>query len=143
MIPLIEKFNTSTLPKSEWTHHAHLTVALWYLYTYEFDDAVCRLKSRIILLNHFHGTENTGRSGYHETLTVFWSKVISIYIELNPSAQLEELTDTFLNSSLADKELPFRFYSKREIMTSAYRAVYHEPTIEKLDEGVIRNILSI
>ena len=65
--PLIEKFNNVTLPKSEWTHHAHLTVALWYLHTYEFDEAVWRLKSGIILLNNFHGTENTNVSGYHET----------------------------------------------------------------------------
>ncbi len=141
LLSLVEKFTQAILPKSEWTHDAHLTVALHYLHTYEFDDAVCRLKSGIILLNHFHGTENTDRSGYHETLTIFWSKVISIYMELNQSYLLEELIDKFLASPLANKELPFKFYSKREILTSPYRAVYHEPTLQKLDLQVIEAML--
>jgi len=144
MLPLpIEKFNNGTLPKSEWTHHAHLTVALWYLHTYEFDVAVCRLRSGIILLNSVHGTENTDRSGYHDTLTIFWAKVISIYIELNPSSNLQELTENFLNSELASRELPFRFYSKGEILSAAYRALYHEPALEKLDRSAIESFLNL
>jgi len=50
LLPVVEKFNNVTLPKSEWTHHAHLTVALWYVDNYEFDDAVCRLKFGIIFI---------------------------------------------------------------------------------------------
>ncbi|WP_018342283.1 hypothetical protein [Cytophaga aurantiaca] len=134
----IEKFNNQTLPKSEWTHHAHLTVALWYADNYEFNDAICRLKSGVILLNKFHGTENTDRSGYHETLTIFWTKVISIYIELNPLNSLNELHENLLKSKVADKELPFHFYLKEEILSSAYRAVYHEPTLQKLDAETIK-----
>lgn len=136
--PLVEKFNQATLPKSEWTHEAHLSVALWYVDNYEFDDAICRLKSGIILLNKFHGTDNTDRSGYHETLTIFWAKVISIYIELNPLNSLKELQENLLKSTVADKQLPFHFYLREEILSSAYRAVYHEPTLQKLDEETIK-----
>ena len=140
--PLIEKFNNGALPKSEWTHHANLTVALWYVDNYEFNDAICRLKSGIILLNNLHGTENTDRSGYHETLTIFWAKEISIYIELNPSSNLHELTEKFLNSELANKELPFHFYLKEEILSPDYRAVFNEPTLQKLDADTIQVTLN-
>lgn len=109
MLSLIEKFNQHILPKEEWTHEAHLRVALWYIHTYELDDAVCRLKAGIILLNHFHGTENTNRSGYHETLTIFWANVIWMYGKLNVSKNKQEITEGFLNSTLAGKELPFKF----------------------------------
>jgi hypothetical protein len=129
---LIEKFDQRTLPKSEWTHEAHLTVALWYIHTYEFDDAVCRLKLGIILLNNFHGTENTKDSGYHETLTIFWAQVISIYLRLNTSKDIEGLTANFLKSALASRSLPFKFYGKRELLSSNFRAIYKEPTLEKL-----------
>lgn len=139
--PFIEKFNTATLPKSEWTHHAHLTVALWYVDNYEFDDAICRLKSGIILLNKFHGTENTDRSGYHETLTIFWVKVLSIYIELHPVNSLKEIHENLLKSSVADKEFSFHFYLKKEIISPAYRAIYHEPTLEKLNSETILRLL--
>jgi len=94
-------------------------------------------------LNKFHGTENTNVSGYHETLTIFWAKVISIYIELNPSDNLEVLTEIFLNSALANKELAFRFYSKREILSSAYRTVYHEETLQKLEVESVRYLLGL
>jgi len=140
--PLIEKFNKTTLPKSEWTHHAHLTVALWYVDNYEFYDAICRLRSGIVLLNKFHGTDNTDRSGYHETLTIFWAKVISIYIELNPLNSLKELHENLLRSTVANRELPFEFYLKEEILSPAYRAVYHEPTLQKLDVDTIHVTLN-
>ena len=94
-------------------------------------------------MNKFHGTENTDRSGYHETLTIFWAKVISIYIELNPLIGLKELHEKLLKSTVADKELPFHFYLKREVLSSAYRAVYHEPTLEKLNSEALREILNI
>lgn len=28
---IVRAFEDCTLPRSEWTHHAHLTIALWYL----------------------------------------------------------------------------------------------------------------
>lgn len=43
ILSIVERFNSTTLPKSEWTHEAHCIVALWYLSTYEYYDAVCRI----------------------------------------------------------------------------------------------------
>ena len=136
---IVDQFVQSSLPKNEWTQQAHLTVAIWHLKNYSFDDAVCRLRSGIILLNKFHGTENNYKSGYHETLTIFWCKVISCYIEINPGKNIEELISGFLSSKLAARELPFNFYVKEEVLSSAFRAVYHEPTLQKLDMLAIKN----
>ncbi|MBC7487146.1 MAG: hypothetical protein H7282_10390 [Cytophagaceae bacterium] len=131
---LIEKFNLTSLEKSAWTHDAHLIVALWHIKNLEFADAICQLRSKIILLNHFHGTSNTKETGYHETLTVFWAKTIAAYIKKHPTFSFEETVDSFLNSSFAIRELPFEFYKREEILSSDYRAVYHESTLKKLKE---------
>ncbi|MDF2456863.1 MAG: hypothetical protein K0R51_2856 [Cytophagaceae bacterium] len=127
---LIEQFNSNTLPKSEWTHSAHLIVGLWHITTCDFSDAVCQLRSKIISLNKFHGTVNDGQSGYHETLTVFWLKVMHEHIKHNPSYSFGESVTTFLNSPLASREYPFEFYKKEDLLSSDYRAVYHEPTFK-------------
>jgi hypothetical protein len=126
-INIIERFNQTSLPKAEWTHDAHLLVGIWYLKKFSFEDAVCRLREKIILLNVFHGTENHQGSGYHETLTLFWLKVIQIYIDLHTEKGIETLSNDFLGSSLSDRGLPFIFYPKDKVLSPSYRAVYHEP----------------
>ena len=127
---IVELFNQSKLPKPEWTHEAHLLVGIWYLKTYNFEDAICRLREKIILLNLFHGTVNHQSSGYHETLTLFWLKIIQIYININAENGIEELSANFLSSRLSDRELPFLFYDKDELLSPSCRAVYKEAQVE-------------
>lgn len=129
---LIQQFNLSTLSKAEWTHEAHLLVALWHIKHYGLADAICQLRSKIILLNHFHGTANNKQSGYNETLTVFWSQVIDKYLKEN-SGSFEELVNRFLVSASASKTFPFEFYKKEELLSPDYRAVYHKATIKPID----------
>lgn len=139
---LAEQFNQQALLKTEWTHHAHLLMGIWHVHQYDFNDAACRIKSGIILLNNAHHTENTGSSGYHETLTIFWMHVISTYAVLHKKFSLGELANGFLSSPLAERTLPFEFYTKEKIMSSLYRASYIEPDIQPVNEETIRHQLS-
>lgn len=140
-LSIVELFNLSKLPKAEWTHEAHLLVGVWYLKTYNFEDAICRLREKIILLNLFHGTENHQSSGYHETLTLFWLKVIQIYINMNTEKGIEELSANFLSSRLSDRKLPFLFYDKDELLSPSCRAVYKEAQVE-LNVFTIQRLLN-
>jgi hypothetical protein len=36
---LVREFETCTLPRPQWTHNAHLTVALWYLLNHSGQEA--------------------------------------------------------------------------------------------------------
>jgi hypothetical protein len=140
---LVEKFNRQTLVKEEWTHDLHLLVGIWYVKNFDFFDAVCRLKSGIILLNNSHKNENTGNSGYHETLTVFWASVIFYYIELKEeNSDIEEIVNGFLQSPLADKNLPFEFYTRENLLSGEYRALYREGDKKLLNRQVIQLFLS-
>lgn len=134
---LAHKFKERSLPKAEWTHEAHLTVAIWHIYNDDFFEALCKLKSGIILLNASHQTENTSKSGYHETLTIFWSKVIFLFIKANTNLTIENLVSKFLNSEFADKTLPYKFYQKDDLFSALARSIYTEPTLKKLDESAI------
>jgi hypothetical protein len=69
---LLRAFEACTLPRSQWNHAAHLTVALWYLVRYSPSEAIQRIRSGIQRYNAAAGIVTTNNSGYHETLTLFW-----------------------------------------------------------------------
>ena len=77
---LIHAFQECSLPLSQWTHEAHLTVALWYLFYDSEQEAINAIRNGIKLYNSVQGIETTENSGYHETLTLFWVRTIRRYL---------------------------------------------------------------
>ena len=77
VLELAKAFEERTLPKSEWTHAAHLTVGMYYCFHNPLGVAKNLMSDGIYWLNDAHGTPNTETSGYHETLTVFWLKTVA------------------------------------------------------------------
>lgn len=138
---LLAEFKTQMLSKVAWTHEAHLCVALWYVKQYSLEDAICRLRAGIILLNEAHGTENTENSGYHETLTVFWAKIMALYIELHPQFSAEELPQHFLKSRLARRDFPFEYYVREKLLSSHHRSVYVKEELKALNHKSIQQYL--
>jgi hypothetical protein len=77
----LDAFERGKLPKAIWTHAAHLAVATWYLVTFPEGKAIDRVRTGIRHYNECVGTANTEDSGYHETLTIFWLKMIGRFLE--------------------------------------------------------------
>lgn len=65
-----------TLPVAAWSHAAHVAVAACYAVRHG-SAALDRTRAGIVRYNVAVGTANTGTSGYHETLTRFWSEVVA------------------------------------------------------------------
>ena len=138
---LVSRFRARTLAKEEWTHEAHLTVGLWFVYHHDFFDALCQIKSGIITLNASFGGINDGNSGYHETLTVFWAKIMAEYVRLN-ELPFDETVNNFLSTPLTEKSLPFEFYERETLLSPPFRAVFHQPTHKTIDPEVISAMLN-
>ena len=51
VVRLVERFEDGTLPKGEWTHEAHLTVALWYASRLPFEAALVAVRDGIQRIN--------------------------------------------------------------------------------------------
>jgi hypothetical protein len=130
---LLNQFESGMLPKSEWTHEAHLRVGLAIIGQSTFDEALCRLRAGIISLNNFHQTPNTATSGYHETMTQFWARVIFLYLAQRKADSVESVVPEYLGSGLASKYLPFHFYQKEEVLGISHRARFISPTKMPLD----------
>jgi hypothetical protein len=129
---LIEGFKSRTLPPALWTHEAHLITGLWFNYTYSELEAVCFLRSGIISYNISSGGENTPEKGYHETLTLFWCRILNTFVKKNGSLKFVDLCDRFLKSESSSKELPLQYYSREVLFSLQARATWVSPNLQEL-----------
>lgn len=128
---LVAAFCDCTLPKSEWTHEAHLRVGLWHVLQMGEVAAMEALRARIRAYNESVGGKNTDREGYHETITQFYVKVIGEFLRgataARPAAELaEELIRDY-----GDRDLPLRYYSKARLQSTEARLAYLEPDLAR------------
>src|SRR5262245_27638723 len=128
---LVRAFEACTLPGSEWTHHAHLTVALWYLTRFPEAEATERIRRGIQRYNHSRGLF----TAYHETITRFFIRAILDYLErASEGHSLVARVNGLLNSPLGDKAFPLGYYSRERLMSAEARAGWVEPDLKPLEE---------
>ena len=131
---LARNFESCLLPRAHWTHHAHLTVALWYCLRHPWPDAVRKVRAGIMRYNEASGIITTRESGYHETMTLFWLRMVRHYLETASRecslvALANGLIERYGNSSL-----PFDYYTRERLMSAEARAGWIEPDLKSLDE---------
>lgn len=76
----VKDWEAGQLPKAAWTHEAHVAMGACYVVRYG-PSAVDELRRGIKRHNAAVGTLDTATSGYHETLTCFWTGVVSRLVE--------------------------------------------------------------
>ncbi len=129
---LVQAFEDCQLPRSQWTHSAHLAVALWFLLHYSEAEAIARIKSGIKRYNQAVGIENSATSGYHETLTLFWIAKIRDFLSANSSTQLTIDLWQELMQQCDDPKLPLQYYSRDNLMSELARLTWVEPDLQPL-----------
>ena len=130
---LAHEFADCTLPRERWTHQAHLTVALWYLARHTRAEATRLIREGIKRYNRACGVRTTPTSGYHETLTLFWIRIVGGYLEraAGDSRSLVHLVNGLLSDH--DTSLPLNYYSRERLMSGEARARWVEPDLKALD----------
>lgn len=133
MFELLRRFEDCTLPREEWTHAAHLTVALWHLLQFDWPEAVARVRHGIKRYNAAHGIRATPTGGYHETLTLFWLRAVRAFLEAerNEARALVHLANEL--AVTADKSLPLKHYTRERLFSPEARAGWVEPDLKPLD----------
>jgi hypothetical protein len=131
---LIRQFENCELPKEKWTHEAHFVMALWYCSHQPLPLAIQSIKEGIKRYNTGVGGANTDDSGYHETITVFYTRLIIDYIlKNNPCHPFENRLPGFLQQSFLSKDFPLRYYTKELLMSKNARKNWIPPDIQPLD----------
>jgi hypothetical protein len=128
---VIEAFEGRTLPRAQWTHAAHLTVAFWYLVCYPLPEATVRIKAGILRYNESQGVRQTKEGGYHETITLFWIRVVRHFLT---TATLEVHLVALLNEliSRCGASLPLEYYSRAHLFSWEARLQWAEPDLKPL-----------
>jgi len=130
--PVVDQFLSRTLPKSLWTHEAHLRVGLWHGLSCDGLEAMKLLRDRIRAYNESVGTANTETSGYHETITRFYVRVIEHFLlTADRNAPFAELA-TQLLTVYGQRELPLQYYSRELLFSTQARLHWVEPDLKPL-----------
>ena len=116
---LLARFEQQQISPEEWTHEAHVRVALAYVQA-DPHGALERLRTGIQRLNAVHGVPQAPDRGYHETLTRVWLELVRL-----AWARWQQWDPLW--ERLQDKFLPLRFYSKQRLMSPEARAGWVEP----------------
>jgi hypothetical protein len=129
---VVAGFMDSTLPHAEWTHRAHLTVALWYATHHEAAEALDRVRDGILRLNAAHGVPTTPTRGYHETITRFYVHVVGRFVEHEGrEGDWAERVNRLL-TRYGHRDLPLRYYSEARLKSAEARAGWVEPDLRAL-----------
>lgn len=130
---LIREFEACTLARERWTHEAHLTVGLWYLAHHEQAEATMLIREGIKRYNQACGIPQTETGGYHETITIFYVRIIGRYLkEARRECSLSELADGLLRAC-GDRALPFEYYSRERLLSWTARTGWVEPDLRSIE----------
>lgn len=122
----------ASLPRSAWTHEAHLAACAWLMIERPDIHPESDLPQIIRAYNCAVGTANTDSAGYHETLTQLY--IVSVRDFLNRCAQqgLLAQVNALLASDIAARDWPLRFYSRELLFSVAARRGWIEPDLRRI-----------
>jgi hypothetical protein len=124
---MIDRFESATIPLSDFKHGAHLMVAVSYLLELSFEDALSRMRAGLKTI-----LARNGIDGYNETITIFWMKYARSFL-LTATAGLTsaELTNSLL-SECSGPWLINEFYSSELLTSEKARQFFVEPDLRPL-----------
>jgi hypothetical protein len=107
----VHRWLTGELPKPEWTHAAHVAVTGFYAFRSTPELVFADMKRGILNYAVHAGIVNGPDSGYHETLTRFWSNVITQAVGDDGAKSRLDTATRAVQRFGEDRDLPALYYS--------------------------------
>jgi hypothetical protein len=107
----VDAWHAGGVTRAEWTHGAHVAVCAWYAFDRDADATFAIVKAGILEFARACGIVHTPTSGYHETLTRFWTLVIAAHVSDSGAASRWDAVRAALDRFGEDRDLPRRCYS--------------------------------
>ncbi|HKR24654.1 MAG TPA: hypothetical protein VJS15_05310 [Allosphingosinicella sp.] len=128
-----EGFLARTLPKSEWTHEAHISTTCWLLLERAADILPERdLPGLIRRYNESVGGVNSDSEGYHETITQVFIRTLRLSLAGGEGRPLSARVNAVLSAPEGRRDWPLRFYSRALLFSKAARLGWVEPDLGAL-----------
>jgi len=128
-----EEFCACRLPKTEWTHEAHLATTLWVIVERPDIDPERDLGDMIRRFNVSVGGVNDETQGYHETITqCFIAGIRQYLVREGEGGSLADLVNGLLLSEEGRREWPLNFYSRGLLFSVEARLGIPDPDLKPL-----------
>jgi len=122
-----------TLPRTEWTHEAHLAATTYLLLKRPEIDLEADLPGFIRAYNETVGGVNTDTEGYHETITRLFVHGVRLFLdEADLTEPLHDLVNELLLSPMGRRDWPLRFYSPARLFSLEARRNFVPPDLAVL-----------
>jgi len=133
IVRLGEGLLARTVPRSDWTHEAHLAATTYLLLRRPDKNLDAELPSIIRSYNESVGGVNDDTQGYHDTITrVFLHGVRLFLSEADPRTPLHDLVNELLLSPMGKRDWPLRFYSPDRLFSVEARRAFVTPDLRAL-----------
>ena len=130
------QFENGTLPFALWTHRMHVRVAYIYAKQFPYPEALARLRVGIQAYNRINKVFESPKTGYNETTTVAFLRLISsamaAYGSIYPTTDSESFCDA--HPHLLEKTILRAFYSPEQRRLPEAKSSYVEPDLCSLPE---------
>jgi len=123
---LVRAFEECEIHPAEFKHYQHLAVALWYVAHLPFDAASEKMRSGIQRLANAYG-----KSGYHETITVFWLAMCRAFWANATDKSIAAAANRLIGEC-EDKNLIYEYYSREQIDSVEAKTGWVEPDLQPL-----------
>ena len=124
----VRRFESCSLPYANWTHRAHLAVAVYYSRQMHYPQALDRIRNSIGLYNKTCGDP----SGYNETITIVFMRKIYSELEQQNHCQLTHEEVARL-SELCSVDWLYRYYSPDLIWSTKAKQQWLPPDRAEFD----------
>lgn len=122
-----------TLPRSEWTHEAHLAATTYMLLKRPDIDIDKALPDIIRGYNESVGGVNSDTEGYHETITRMFLMGVRLFLaEEDLSRPLYDIVNELLLSPMGRRDWPLRYYSPQRLFSVEARKSFIAPDLAAL-----------
>ena len=128
---LLAAFEAGTYPFEQWNHRAHVRVGFVYLSQCPLEEAIDRMRSGIRSYNARHGVQDGPETGYHETITQAFMRLIHRDVqERGPFHDSNHFCDS--SAELLNRRVLLRYYTRERIMSPEAKAAFVEPDLAPL-----------
>jgi hypothetical protein len=124
---LVRAFEACEIHPAEFKHYQHLAVALWYVAHLPFAAASEKMRSGIQRLASAYG-----KTGYHETITVFWLAMVRAFWAHASADESVAVAANRLISECENKNLIYEYYSPERLNSVAAKTGWVEPDLQPL-----------
>jgi len=126
-------FEGCTLPKERWTHGAHLLTGACYVHRLGAEEALERMRTCVRRYNESVGGKNTETSGYHETITVMWIKLLDGLRRESGVMERAAFAALAVERFLGRRDIFREYYDFDLVGSKEARLGWVEPTLRGLD----------